>query len=460
MFMAFFTHKKNDLSFDLKKAYGQKNVIPVVIIGSGPAGLSAALYTARAKIKTVVFAGHEPGGTLNQVMHIENWPGKKKIKGSTLMHELEDQAKQFGAEIIYETINKVDLTKWPFTLISNEGTEVHAFTVIITTGGIAKKLEVPGVDEYWGKGIGSCAICDAPFNKDQDVVVVGGGDPAAEIALQVAAYAKKVTMCVEEKRLPACATVQDYLKAAKNIHILTSTRIDKILGDGTTLTSVSTTNTATDKKMLLPTKALYFGIGYKPISNIFKPSIETDKDGYIVLQGRSQKTSLPGIFAAGMVEDKVYGKAGIASGNGIKAALDAISFLESIGLTPYIAKKMEPQFFIAQKRKTSALKIIKYEQELKRLLRQSSIPVVIDFFAPYCPSCIHLMPVIERLAADNSKKIDFVKVDVDQSPDIAKSLAITAIPSFVVFEQGKEVSRFNQANTKESLLENLNKWLE
>lgn len=443
--------------YDLNNAYTKKNLIPVAIIGSGPAGLSAALYTARAKIKTIIFAGHEPGGQLNHVRRIENWPGKEKIEGAVLMKELDEQAQHFGAEMIYETIKRVDFTEWPFKLISNSGKEIHALAVIIATGGLPKKLEIPGVDEYWGKGIGTCAICDAPFNKDQDVIVVGGSDAAAEVALQLAAYAKKVTVISEEKQLAACATVQDYLKDAKNIEILTDLHPEKVIGDGTSVTGLDVKNTK-GEVYIIPTKALYFVIGYKPISNIFKPYIETDENGFVIMQGRSQKTSIPGIFAAGTIEDKVYGKAGIASGNGIKAALDALAFLESIGLTPYAAKKMVAQFYVARERKTSDIKQINSEPQLKKLVTEAKKPVIIDLFAPYCPSCIHLMPEVEALAAELHNRIEFAKIDVSKSPALAKLFSISAIPSFVIFKDGNEVARTNQIDSRDALKDYIATW--
>lgn len=288
-------NNKKSLEFDLNKAYTKKNLIPVAIIGSGPAGLTAALFTARAKIKTIVFAGHEPGGQLTGVKRIENWPGKKRMEGSVLMKELQEQAAHFGAEMIYETIKRVDFTQWPFKLISNEGKEVHALAVIIATGGLPKKLEIPGVDEYWGKGIGTCAICDAPFNKDQEVIVVGGGDPAGEVALQLAAYAKKVTMVSSEERLQACATVQDYLKEANNIEILTGLTPEKVVGDGTSITSLAVKNMK-GQELHIPTKALYFVIGYKPITNILSRILKQITKDLLSCKAGLKKRQCPGFL--------------------------------------------------------------------------------------------------------------------------------------------------------------------
>lgn len=167
---------------------------------------------------------------------------------------------------------------------------------------------------------------------------------------------------------------------------------------------------------------------------------------------------MPGIFAAGTVEDKHYGKAGIASSSGIKAALDALAFLEGIGLTPYVAKKMEPQFYVARERKTSEIQLITTANEFKKA-KTGATAIVIDFFAPYCPSCMHLMPEVEALAAETTGKIRFAKVDVGQTPELAKSLSIMAIPTFIIFKDGKEVARCNHVDSGEILRECLTPWM-
>ena len=248
---------KRSATHDLKKVALQKNLIPVAIIGGGPAGLSAAVYTARSQIKTIVFAGFQQSGQLAQVKHIENWPSRDKVTGGQIIKDLEAQAKKFGAVLLYEQVKSADLSTWPFKLVSNEGTECYALSVIIATGSQAKRLNIPGVEEYLGKGVSSCAICDAPFNKDQHVVVVGGSDTAAELALQVAAYAKKVTMIVREPALQACATVQDYLLNCKNLTILYSTLLEEVKGDGSAPVSVRVRDSATRHQQEIPAKAVY-----------------------------------------------------------------------------------------------------------------------------------------------------------------------------------------------------------
>lgn len=458
--------KRRPLTFNLSSVVGKSNLLPVAIVGSGPAGLSAAVYTARAKIKTVVFAGHERGGQLAHIKHIENWPGKEKMTGSHIMKDLEEQAERFGTHIINQAVQKADLSRWPFKLWSDDGTEFHALSMIIATGSAPQKLPIPGISEYWAKGISTCAICDAPFNKDQDVLVVGGGEAGAELARQLSAYAKKVTLITQEPFLTVCATVQDHLAACKNIEILYSTTLVRVDGDTQTATSATIKSIPSGVQTKLPIKAIYLGVGYQPNSALFKPAVKTDKEGYIIVNGRSQKTSIEGVCAAGSVEEKGYSKAGIAAGNGMKAALDIWHFLESKGInTPELAK-LEPAFYKNPHEHTSSLKPIKTIQEFNTLIEKSKTPVIVDFFATYCPSCVYVLSLLEKLAASkqtakNAAKaapLYFYSVDVDQAPAIAQKLGISTIPAVVVFDKGKEQKRYQNIELS-TLAAELEPWI-
>ncbi len=195
------------------------------MIGSGPTGLSAALFTARAGFKTVVLAGSQPGGHLSEISTIENWPGTPKMKGADLGQELERQAAEFGAHMLKDNAKDIDLSQWPFKIHTTDGTTLTALTIIAATGGEPKRLNVPGMETYWGKGVGVCTICDAPLNKGQTVIVVGGSDTAAERAMQLAPFAKQVIMVVREPQLPGkVAQVQKYLNEYDNISTMLNTQ--------------------------------------------------------------------------------------------------------------------------------------------------------------------------------------------------------------------------------------------
>lgn len=338
---------KNQSSIHVNQLKNISNVIPVVIIGSGPAGLSAALYTSRAGFETLVISGDQLGGTLMDVKFIENWPGRKKTTGMQAIEELQEQAKRFGTQVTIDTVNKVDFSMWPYKIFTDNEKELNALSVIIATGGTQKRLNIPGVDQYWGHGVGLCSLCEAPFNKDQDVAVIGGGDTAAERALQLAAYAKKVYVIVRDPQLDANTTVQGYLRSNKNIEIKTNTELQKILGNGSTVTGMRLADKETGAIFEIPINSIYFSIGYRPNSKLFANYLKLDERGFIATNGHNQTTDLPGVFVAGNVaqSDTDYGKAGVAIGSGVKAGIDTIKFLETIGLTPQKIKELEPQFY-------------------------------------------------------------------------------------------------------------------
>ena len=200
--------KKPQLNYEISRALAQENVVPVAIIGSGPAGLSASLYVARAGMKAFVFAGPIPCGQLTQTTFIENWPGSKRVLGIDLMYDIKKQAESFGATIIHDTVTNIDFSSWPFALETEDGKKFKVMAVILATGAQPRRLNVVGESEYWGKGVTTCAVCDAPFFKDKEVVISGGGDSAAEMVFELAPYVKKVTILVRKGAMRAAAAMQ------------------------------------------------------------------------------------------------------------------------------------------------------------------------------------------------------------------------------------------------------------
>ncbi|MCK5632463.1 FAD-dependent oxidoreductase [bacterium] len=435
-------------SYNIEDVFGKENLIPVVIIGSGPAGLSSAVYTCRANLKTLVIEGEEPGGQLVKTSFVENWPGIKRTLGSSAVSIVREQAKTFGAEFLSDLVTYVDFSQWPFIVKTQNGVNLHAMSVIITTGADPRYLKIPGEQEYWGGGVSACAICDAPlYKKTEEVVVVGGGDSAAEEAMQLAPYAGKVTILVRKDSMRASQVMQDNLNGYPNIFIKYNVAVQEVLGDGVFVTGVRLLNTKTGEKTDLKAHGVFLAIGRIPNSKIFKKQLDLDNLGHIKLIGRSQATSVSGVFAAGDVADPVYRQAGVASGNGIKAGLDAERFLTHLGLNTVVEEKLEPSFFVDAQEDLYGLDLehIATVQEFEQFVKKSEIPVVLDFYTQHCPSCLQMMPKIAAIAKKYEGKIKVYKVDAQEAFEVTDILSIFKVPTLVVFQKGKEIERFQTA---------------
>lgn len=331
--------------FDIEKAYNKENVVPIAIIGAGPAGLGAALYTGRANIHTVVFAGPLPGGQLTETSYIENWLGFKKILGYELMNQVQEHAQGFGAIIKDETITRIEFDTWPFVLHTSENNKVHALIIIIATGSSPRKLGVPNELTYWGRGVSSCAICDCVFFKQKNVYIVGGGDAAIEQAMQLASYAKNVNILVRKDRMRAAASMQNKLDDYPNVRVMYNKEVVKVLGDSVTLEGLEIKDTDTNELEQVQADGLFLAIGHNPNTELFQSGIKLDNYGYIILEGRSQATSVKGIFAAGDVADSIYRQAMIAAGCGAQAGLEAVALLRDIGLSDLVVTRLKRNYF-------------------------------------------------------------------------------------------------------------------
>lgn len=441
-------NQSSKLDISMQRAYGKEKVLPVAVIGSGPAGLSAALYTARASIYTVIFEGGQPGGQLTTTTYVENWPGTKKMLGSALIDNLRAQAKEAGAVISNDTIECVDFSTWPFKLQTGEGQIVYALSVVIATGAEPKKLDVPGESKYWGRGVTTCAVCDAPFFKEKDVVVIGGGDSAVEEATLLASYAKKVTMLVRGDKLRASVAMQNRLKDQEKIQILYNTKITEIKGDNESVTAVELKNIKDDRVYNMPIDGVFLAIGHSPNSGIFKKYLDLDSQGYIELNNghvHSQSTSVPGIYAAGDVADHTYRQAGVASGDGIKAGMDAIEFLNSQGYNDQIKKNLADNFYDPElEGEQLELEHIATLEDFDKLSREK-LPLVIDVGAEWCSSCKALAPIVKHVASKYQGKVNFAYIDLSDDPkDLVAKFNIQAVPSILVFKKGKLVSKYER----------------
>ena len=303
--------------------------IKCLIIGSGPAGYTAAIYASRANLNPVVYEGAQPGGQLTTTTEIDNFPGYPMgVTGTSLMEDLKKQAERFGTEVRYGVVSKVDFSERPFKVEINSEKEILADTVIIATCAVAKYLGLPSEEKFRGAGVSACATCDGFFYRRKDVAVVGGGDTACEEATYLAGLCNKVYLIVRRDVLRASKAMQERVMNTPNIEILWNTNTKEILGDEFGVTGAALVNNKTGEESQINIHGFFLAIGHHPNSEVFKPYIETNAEGYIITDGKSQKTSVPGVFAAGDVQDPTYRQAIAAAGSGCRAAMDAEKFLQ------------------------------------------------------------------------------------------------------------------------------------
>ena len=308
-------------------------VLKTLIIGSGPAGYTAAIYAARADLKPVLYTGMEPGGQLTTTTEVDNFPGYPEgVDGPTMMVQLQQQAERFGTEVRVEMIEKVDLSKTEggvHKAFTASGTELQAKTIIISTGATAKYLGLPSEQRLRGGGVSACAVCDGFFYKGQEVAIVGGGDTAAEEATYLANICTKVTMLVRKGEMRASKAMQHRVNNTPNIDLRYHSEIEEVLGDQV-VEGIRIKNNLTQETEEIPITGLFIAIGHKPNTELFKGQLEMDDSGYLITKGKSTKTNLPGVFASGDVQDKEYRQAVTAAGTGCMAALDAERYLQHI----------------------------------------------------------------------------------------------------------------------------------
>ena len=304
-----------------------------LIIGSGPAGYTAAIYASRANMKPVLYQGNEPGGQLTTTNDVENFPGYPNgITGPEMMNELKKQAQRFGTDIRNGWITKVDFSGKKHKVWINDNKILTCDTVIISTGASAKYLGIESEQKYLklGGGVSACAVCDGFFYKNQEVVVVGGGDSACEEAHYLSKLCKKVTMLIRKNNFRASKIMIDRVKKTKNIEILFNTETLEVLGDESLVTGVKIKNNSTKEISKIQATGFFLAIGHQPNTDIFKKYLNLDKTGYIINELGSTKTNVPGVFVSGDASDNVYRQAVTAAGTGCMAALDAEKYLSEI----------------------------------------------------------------------------------------------------------------------------------
>jgi len=307
--------------------------IKCLIIGSGPAGYTAAIYASRADLHPVMYTGMQPGGQLTTTTEVDNFPGYPDgTDGNAMMIDLQNQAERFGTEVRFGMVTSIELSNkigGIHKVIVDNKTEIEAETVIISTGATAKYLGLESEQRLIGGGVSACATCDGFFYKGQDVVVVGAGDTAAEEATYLANICKKVTLLVRKDYMRASKAMQNRVNKTQNITVLYQTEIDEVLGE-TVVEGVRVINNQTKEIKVIDVTGVFIAIGHTPNTNLFKGVLDMDEIGYLITEGKSTKTNLPGVFACGDVQDKEYRQAVTAAGTGCMAALDSERYLGTL----------------------------------------------------------------------------------------------------------------------------------
>lgn len=307
--------------------------VKCLIIGSGPAGYTAAIYASRANMYPILYQGQQPGGQLTTTNEVENFPGYPDgVTGPEMMIQLQEQAKRFGADIRDGWVTKVDFSGPIHKVWVNETTEIHAKTVIISTGASAKYLGLDSEQHYLklGGGVSACAVCDGFFYRNQEVIIVGAGDSACEEAHYLSKLCKKVTMLVRTDKFRASRIMEERVRKTENIEIMLNTSTVEVLGDGQVVTGAIVKNNATGEEKEIPATGFFVAIGHKPNTDIFADFIDLDETGYIKNIPGTSKTNVAGVFVAGDAADHVYRQAITAAGTGCMAALDAERYLASL----------------------------------------------------------------------------------------------------------------------------------
>lgn len=300
----------------------------ILIIGSGPAGYTAAIYAARAGLRPILYTGGQPGGQLTTTNDVENFPGYPDgINGPQMMIDLQKQAERFGTEIRYGLVTAVDVASYPFQVTVDESERVRAEAIIVATGATAKYLGLPSEEKYANRGVSACAVCDGYFYRGKEVAVVGAGDSAAEESTYLSKLCTKVHLIVRRAEMRASRIMQQRVLNTPNIQVHWNSETDEILGDDQGVTGVRIRNSKTGAMSELAIQGFFLAIGHKPNTDLFKGKLNMDDAGYLIVQPGSTKTNVEGIFAVGDVADKVYRQAITAAGSGCMGALDAEKFL-------------------------------------------------------------------------------------------------------------------------------------
>ncbi|KAJ9695873.1 hypothetical protein PVL29_011042 [Vitis rotundifolia] len=433
------------------EASSAKGIENVVIIGSGPAGYTAAIYAARANLKPVVFEGYQvggvPGGQLMTTTEVENFPGfPDGITGPDLMDRMRRQAERWGAELFQEDVEFLDVKTSPFTVQSSER-KVKCYSIIFATGATAKRLKLPREDEFWSRGISACAICDgaSPLFKRQVLAVVGGGDTATEEALYLTKYARHVHLLVRRNELRASKAMQDRVHNNPNITLHFNTEaVDIVSNNRGQMSGILLRKVDTGEESVLEAKGLFYGIGHTPNSQLLEGQVELDSSGYVIVEEGSARTSVEGVFAAGDVQDHEWRQAVTAAGSGCVAALSVERYLVGNNL---LIEFHQPQTEEVKKELTDRdvregfdITLTKHRGQyaLRKLYHESPRLICVLYTAPTCGPCRTLKPILSKVIDEYDQNVHFVEIDIEEDPEIAEAAGIMGTPC-VQFFKNKEM---------------------
>ncbi|MBF2001257.1 MAG: thioredoxin-disulfide reductase [Synechococcales cyanobacterium M58_A2018_015] len=420
----------------------------LVIIGSGPAGYTAAIYAARANLKPFMFEGFQagglPGGQLMTTTEVENFPGfPEGITGPELMDRMKAQALRWGAELVTEDVTSVDFSQRPF-LIRSEEREVYAHSVIIATGATAKRLGLPSEQEFWSRGISACAICDGatPIFRNAELAVIGGGDSAAEEAVYLTKYGSHVHLLVRSDKMRASKAMQDRVLNNPKITVHWNTEAVDVFGSAQHMEGIRIRNTQTQTESDLHVRGLFYAIGHTPNTSLFRGQLRLDEAGYIVTH-EGVATSVEGVYAAGDVQDREYRQAITAAGTGCMAALLAERWLSAKGLIQeFHQPASEKPEAAPTSHKTEAEEAAEFNithtrhtggYALRKLYHESDRLLVVIYTAPTCGPCHTLKPILSKVIDEFDGLVHYIQIDITQDPEIAESAGVTGTPTVQLF---------------------------
>lgn len=436
----------------------------VVIIGSGPAGYTAAIYAARANLKPLMFeglqAGGIPGGQLMTTTEVENFPGfPEGVTGPELMERMKAQAVRWGTECYTEDVISVDLQQHPFVICSADR-EVRANSVIIATGATAKRLNLPKEAEFWSNGISACAICDgaSPIFKDVPLAVIGGGDSAAEEAVYLTKYGSQVHLLVRRGEMRASKAMQDRVLANPKITVHWHTEPVDVFGSNQRLDGIQVRDLQTGELRELAVKGLFYAIGHNPNTGLFQGQLELDAVGYIAVKPGTVATSIEGVFAAGDVQDHEYRQAITAAGTGCMAALLAERWLSEQNLIIEHHQTNSSEAYQAPEKTvtvddTAATFDLAHTRHgggyaLRKLFHEGDRPLVVKYVSPTCGPCRTLKPILDKVIDEYDGKIHFVEIDLEADPEIAQMGGVTGTPTVQVFKDKELLQEFKGIKQK------------